>query len=189
MKYIVRWCVSAAVLLLLSSSAPVRANGPIWRNECIDCPAISFQIGDRGLALDAAGHPHVAYAGDALYYAHFDGATWHLEVIDAAPGILEALTYQTSAAIALDSQDRPHISYLNADHTALRYAQKTAAGWQAQTLETAAPGEEMAFESSIAIDRNDRPHIAYSNYGWLKYAFWTGDHWEIQSVDDSAWVE
>ena len=149
--------IALSLWVMLGLVTPIGAAGLIWGGDgCVDCPAVAFRIGDRSLALDAAGHPHVVYAGDALYYAHFDGAAWQVEVVDAAPGIRDALTYQPSAAIALDSQGRPHISYLNEENTALRYAHKTAAGWQTQTLDTAAPGEKMAFESSHRR-RSQRP--------------------------------
>ena len=47
----------------------------------------------------------------------------------------------------------------------------------------------MAYDSCIQLDRQGRPHIAFSNYGWLRYASWTGSRWEIQTVDNSAWIE
>ena len=71
----------------VGAGAPDQAPGLVWRSECVDCPVSVFQIGDRSLALDAAGHPHVVYAGDRLYYAHFDGTAWQVETVDEAPGI------------------------------------------------------------------------------------------------------
>jgi len=193
--------ITLTLLLLLSFSAPaaagpVGAAGPVWRSECVDCPVPVFQIGDRSLALDAAGWPHVVYAGDRLYYAHFDGTAWQIETVDEAPGLRDPVepAFQSSASLALDQNGLPHISYLNATSTALRYAHKTDAGggataWQIETIETAAPGQWMAYDSCIQLDRQGRPHIAFSNYGWLRYASWTGSRWEIQTVDNSAWIE
>jgi hypothetical protein len=44
--------------------------------------------------------------------------------------------------------------------------------------------------SSIAIDSNDHPHISYSDIGNgdLKYTYWNGSDWNIESVDTAGEV-
>jgi len=42
---------------------------------------------DRSLRLDTAGHPHIAYGEDHLYYAWHNGASWHYETVDDSSGV------------------------------------------------------------------------------------------------------
>jgi hypothetical protein len=39
------------------------------------------------------------------------------------------------------------------------------------------------------LDVQNRPHISYSDYGVLKYAYWSGSEWQIWIVDGSGWAE
>ena len=78
--------VALALLLgLLAAFSPkVTAQGqPLtWEITCVDCPHSFDKTTDRSLRLDAAGHPHIAYGGQSLYYAWFDGSDWQTEVVD-----------------------------------------------------------------------------------------------------------
>ncbi|MEA3396856.1 MAG: hypothetical protein U9R05_05285, partial [Chloroflexota bacterium] len=58
---------------------------PTWHSECVDCPPYIDNITQGSIALDSAGHPHVAYGGDNLYYAWHDGTGWQVEVADPSP--------------------------------------------------------------------------------------------------------
>lgn len=71
----------------------------------MDTPKEFRLNGERNLRLDSNDHPHAAYGGDHLYYAWHDGVSWHKEVVDATPGTGDYVS------LALDSRDRPHISY------------------------------------------------------------------------------
>ena len=78
---------SAAAAPPAENPSPVsRAQSPIWRNECIDCPKQYHVLGDHSLALDTRGHPHVVYASDLLYYARYTGSAWEIEELGLAPG-------------------------------------------------------------------------------------------------------
>jgi hypothetical protein len=167
------------------SAAP--ALSPVWHDECVDCPKIDFQVGDRALALDSAGLPHVVYGGDALYYARFDGASWHTEVIDAAPGIDDI--YESPASLALDAAGSPHVSYLSATSSALRYAHRTPQGWQVETVDSLPDGLVFNYDTALALDSAGHPLIAYPKNGLLYIAAWTGSQWDIQLVDATQKVE
>ena len=54
-----------------------------WMIERADAPKGAV-LGHRSLVLDHAGHPHIAYCGDFVYYAWQDGASWHRETVDDA---------------------------------------------------------------------------------------------------------
>lgn len=180
--------VALVMLGLVSMALFPGGAGWIWGgDQCVDCPATNFQIGDRSLALDAAGHPHVVYAGDALYYARFDGAAWHVETIDAAPG--SADIYPSPASLVLDAGGAAHASYLSATSTALKYARRTPQGWQVETVDSVPAGQVFNYDTALALDSAGRPCIAYAKEGWLYYATRTGSRWEIQLVDTAMKVE
>jgi hypothetical protein len=44
----------------------------------------SFSFPSCSFALDSSDRPHIAYGGDHLYYAYFDGTQWQYEVVDSA---------------------------------------------------------------------------------------------------------
>ena len=94
----------------------------------------------------------------------------------------------STISIALDSNDIPHIAYIeytNGEYRSLStnvtYASWNGSGWDIQTLDSGITG-------SLALDSFDNPHICYidstpaSN---LKYASWTGTNWDNQTVDSS----
>lgn len=158
----------------------VTHNWPLltWHPECVDCPPTIERITQGSIALDSAGHPHVAYGGDRLYHAWHDGTGWQVEVADP--------NFQVGAwaAIALDGDDHPHISYYNYDTGDLKYAHWDGSAWISETVDY-----EGGWDSHIAIDSNDRPHIAYRDAkGFsgtaLKYAHWDGSAWQIDTIED-----
>lgn len=119
---------------------------------------------DMAISVDASGRPHLSYMGpgETLKYAVRDGASWSIEVADAA----DAPTgWDTS--IDTDSQNRPHIAYwqvFNRGNTNdptrghLKYATKLASGqWSREYVDLTT----ISIEPSIAVDEQDRPRIAY----------------------------
>jgi hypothetical protein len=146
--------------------------------ERADAPRDFAWATDRSLTLDSSGRPHIAYGGDNLYHAWYDGSAWHSEVVDED---WEA-TVGFYAAIALDSADRPHISYYDSTNMDLRYARWTGSAWDVQTVD----GDRRVGQfTSLALDENDYPHISYRNAtsNTLEYARWTGSAWAIETVD------
>lgn len=159
-----------------------------WTQEVVD------GAGDAGstaaLALDRAGRPHIAYHRDAgdgtaamLAYARWDGSQWQLgKVADVA---LSA----RHISLALDSGDRPQISFYDTAAAALRFARWTGATWELITVDS---DGDVGAGCSLALDAADRVHISYYDYdstrGALRYATWdgvAGHSWERQVVDDA----
>jgi hypothetical protein len=99
-------------------------------------------------------------------------STWSIETVDVNGWF---------PSIALDSGDRPHISYV--EDLDLKYAKWTGSAWSIETLETDLAS--LFGDTSIAVDSSDRPHICYYNgvNRDLKYARWTGSAWSVETVD------
>jgi hypothetical protein len=151
------------------------------------------------LALDSHDRPHISYAtfdiGDAsLHYTHWTGSHWDTETVDEDPAV--------ATSLALDSHGYPHISYTTADLLgSLHYASRMGAGWIKRIVDP-----DAVSDCSLALDSHDRPHISYfvgtltglsdglasesddeidiTVTGMLKYAYWTGSAWDIETVDE-----
>jgi len=79
--------------------------------------------------------------------------TFHLETVDSTgdTGI--------GASIALDSQGRPHIAYIDRENHAIRYAVKTGASWAA--LPEPPPYADDRTGVTLVLDAADNPGIAH----------------------------
>jgi hypothetical protein len=102
--------------------------------------------------------------------------TWTLETVDAAADV------GVYTCIALDSHNRPHISYFDDLWKNLKYARWTGSTWSIEPVDTVG---DVGYGTSLALDSSDRPHISYTDWptGNLKYAQWTGSVWNIEVVD------
>jgi hypothetical protein len=135
-------------------------------------------MGQHSLRLDAAGRPRIAYGGDHLYYAWYDGAAWHTETADNAPSV------GRYASLALDAAGYPHISYYDLANKDLKYTRWTGTTWSTQTVDSAG---DVGQYTALALDAAGNPHIGYydNTNGHPKYAAWTGSAWTIQTVDSA----
>ncbi|MCD6291548.1 MAG: carboxypeptidase regulatory-like domain-containing protein, partial [Anaerolineae bacterium] len=153
-------------LVILSMAFPVEAQGG-WGTECVDCPKNFYNMTDRSLALDGAGHPHIAYGRDHLYHAYHDGTAWHYETVDASPGVGQY------TALTLDGSGYPYISYYDSTNGDLKYAYEDGTGWHIETVDS---GGGVGWYTSLVLDGSGYPHISYYNdtNGDLKYAYEDG---------------
>ncbi len=134
-----------------------------WQIMRVDAPHQFTGMRDRSLALDAAGRPHIAYGGDFLYDASYDGSAWHIEVVDPSRNV------GLDASLALDALDRPHISYLDYTHWDLKYTAFDGAAWRIETVDD---NGNVGEYNSLALDAQGWPRISYydETLGDLKYA-------------------
>jgi hypothetical protein len=106
--------------------------------------------------------------------------TWTLQTIDLSGDIL---LYNS---LVLDSAGNPHVSYYDSTIASIKYAQWNGSSWNIQTV---ASFDGFGGFNSLALDSAGNPHISFcytSSSGVniiLKYAYWTGSSWAIQSVD------
>ncbi|MFZ6026767.1 MAG: hypothetical protein ACOYYS_03545 [Chloroflexota bacterium] len=113
-----------------------------WETQQVTNTKLFSWMDDRSLRLDGAGNAHIAYGGDHLYYASYNGSTWSSEVVDNANGV------GLYASLALDSNNRPHISYYDAATGSLKYARNVGSGWEIYVLDTPAMANAYEFAES-----------------------------------------
>ncbi|HHH40664.1 MAG TPA: carboxypeptidase regulatory-like domain-containing protein, partial [Chloroflexi bacterium] len=154
------------------------ASKRVWTVQTVDAPKYFADMTDRSLALDGNVHPHIAYGGDHLYYAYYDGSTWHREMVDASAGVGSHAAIAVTGTTAITV----HISYYDAVNGDLKYARRDAGGrWITQTVDY---NGNVGRYTSIALDRQGRPHISYydvTNKN-LKYAYWDGNQWHEETA-------
>jgi PKD repeat protein len=103
---------------------------------------------------------------------------WQIETVDSVG------TVGWDTSMALDDQDRPHISYRYGDaYGDLRCAWYDGSAWHIETVDD--DGITGKY-TSLALDAAGRPHISYVRdyvVNALKYAYYDGASWQIEIVD------
>jgi hypothetical protein len=150
--------------------------------ERVDAPP-QPALGHRSLVLDSADHPHLAYCDDFLYYAWYDGTFWQKETVD------DTTRVGRDCALALDAAGRPHISYIDKEAQALKYARYDGIAWYITTVDREHGEDRGFYYTSLALDTVGRPHLSYSGggrYRDLKYAHFDGSAWLTATVDSTG---
>lgn len=145
------------------------------------------------IALDRTDKPHISYYDGSsfggahdLKYSHHTGTQWATVLVDANGQV------GRGGSIALDSRDRPHISYYDETTTQLKHAHFDGVTWKVTTLDDV---EFIGFGSrtAIAVDSSNKIHIVYSAYhdqngswsGQLRYALFNGTQWTVSTLDEA----
>ncbi len=107
-------------------------------------------------------------------------STWTVHTVDAP-------TAGRGAAMVLDSQDRPHVSYFDESPTALKYAVLSGTTWLMQVVDTSA---SVVGESSLQLDSIGQPHIAYfdilSDARRIRHATLVGSVWVTTTIEPAS---
>ena len=100
--------------------------------------------------------------------------SWHFETVDP--------DCQDNTSLALDSNDRPHISYFP---SFLAHSFFDGISWIKETVDDVGT---TGWQSSIAVDSSDNIHISYHNVTGedLKYAYFDGATWTKTTVDSAG---
>ncbi|MDP7373371.1 MAG: putative Ig domain-containing protein, partial [Candidatus Poseidoniaceae archaeon] len=124
----------------------------------------------NSIAIDSSGFRHVAYysgqiGGGQYYnlmYATDTSGSWVRYTVDNSVNVGQY------TSIALDSNDKVHISYFDDTNTDLKYATNAGGAWATVSVDTSSVGKY----TSIAVDSNDAVHISYydTSFRDLKYA-------------------
>ena len=150
-----------------------------WHTETIDV------LGGRSvsLKLDSTGHPHVAYQRDGLRYARRGDDGWLLGTV-----VEGNWTTGSGAALVLDSDDQPKISYNSMPVIVpgacgnLYFASMESSGWVTTTIDYCAGG------TSLVAATSDQLHAAY-RFGiipedtGLRLATRVDDIWSFETVE------
>ena len=165
-----------------------------WFYETVD-DSSSYAGWGSSIAVDREGNPHISYlvqeqgffSPPTLKYARWTRFGWEKEtlarnLVGHNDGKFWAVNVQDGAitSIALDSQDHPHISYIDANHdparsmtcsgeVCTRNYQLMHTSWNGTAWNTEPVDQEYnpgsytrhGLYSSIAIDPRDLPHISY----------------------------
>jgi hypothetical protein len=137
-----------------------------WSIQILD----SYSYYPISLALDSQGFPHIAYGYGSVKYCYWDGASWVFETVDNG----------RTPCLTLDSQDNPHLSYIDSSTYALEYAHKTGDSWEITNFDNAHSDENAV---SLALDTQDHPHICFYDYVLNKLRYlWYGEPFDVISL-------
>lgn len=134
------------------------------------------------IAVDSNGRPHIAYGGNHLYYAYYDGSIWRYETIDSSSKVGQY------ASIAIDKSGKAHISYYDDHNHALKYATNASGSWEIITVDDK-NDRFIGRYTSIALDTSNNIHISYHYttgefWSGLKYANNTSNSWTITTIEE-----
>jgi hypothetical protein len=179
--------------LLISASLGVSANQSTavpasqteidWQTEFVEMPEEFKNMTDRSLRVDGEGHAHIVFGGDQLNYTWYNGKEWNHTVVDNAPKVGQY------AAVALDSDENPHISYYDETNGSLKYAYRNGTQWVIQTIDSGGDvGQYTSIDIHESDENGDLPRISYydiTNTN-LKNAYFTGTQWVIETIDNAG---
>jgi hypothetical protein len=170
------------LLILTIFVTTVNAAQVTWTIVTVD---VANHVGEYcSIKIDSNNHIHIAYYDDYwkdLKYALStdDGHTWSIGPVDTGDG----QSVGKFCSLALDSYNRPHISYFDETNYYLKYAKWTGSTWSLTTIDNLSGGY-----TSIVLDNLNNPHISYYDYDLarLKYAYWNGTTWLTKTVDSPS---
>src|SRR3972149_9859255 len=165
------------IIVLLHILFSTIGNAQVWTIEKADAPKFFTQVYPRSIAIDKDNRLHAAYGGDHLYYAYFDGVKWQHETLDNYPGVGEF------ASIAMDSNNKVHISYYDSTFRILKYATNATGTWATYVIDNK---QFVGYGTSIALDSNNSVHIGYYGDKDLRYATNASGSWVISIVDNAG---
>jgi hypothetical protein len=95
------------------------------------------------------------YTNYDLKYATNASGSWVSQPVDTAGDV------GRYTSIAIDGNNKAHISYWDYTNYELKYATNASGPWVSQPVDTAG---DVGRDNSIAIDSQDKAHISYWDY-------------------------
>ena len=140
-----------------------------------------FWIANDAIRITPEGKIWTVFGPDNLWVSEESAAGWVLHRVDEQPGSAKEIS------MTLDTQDRPHILYLDDYRNKIKYAELTDLGWRTETIDDLAVSYG-ASSTVAAIESGDDGSI------WMLYSIWdeTGSHpvWSLLLChkENNDWV-
>ena len=164
-------------------------SGDRWQVRTVDGQNQSGKF--NYLLTDAKNNLHLAYANvgamtAGMRYSFWDGKMWSNEIVEDASMLPQSYLGQ-SAAMAVDGDGNPHLTYVNASPPSVRYAVRQNGRWKVQLVDNVA-AIGYPDRNSIAVDSEGHPYISYydAGAGALKLARRLGSRWQIEIIDNNG---
>jgi hypothetical protein len=158
----------------------------------------SGDVGQASSAVVIDGGPMVFYSdsstGSLRAAWRADGSTgsWRFETLDGPSSTLFGHTadHVGSAISAVVVGGEPQVFYYDASAASLRWARRTAAGWQLETID--GPGSALyqhtwhhvgSSVSAVVVDGAPRVYYYDSTAGALHAAWWEDSRWFFLTID------
>ncbi|MBN2002774.1 MAG: hypothetical protein JXA21_05405 [Anaerolineae bacterium] len=167
----------SACNLFACTSHYTRYTGHEW--TMVELPFLAANVVVR---VNATGTPHISYGivGQPgvrqLDYAYRNESEW----------VTHTLAYEiedTSSCLQLDREGNPHISYLGP--SGLIYTYQTGREWRSWLVDDT---WEVDVGYALALDKDGNAHLSYHESGEdkLRYAFWDGQRWTVQTIETAG---
>ncbi len=154
-------------------------NGTTWSSSTVH---YGYPMVELSLDVDSKGIPHVSYRSyysPDLYYSYWNGTGWQESVVDSYGDVGHF------NQIRLDSNDHPHIVYMNKTSRPfkLKMASWNGTSWSISDIFTS-NGVEYPVHS-FELDSNDVPHVAFRGNGYrsIKYLTRNSSGWFEFTLD------
>jgi hypothetical protein len=127
--------------------------------------------------LDSANRSHISFSysdgsAEDLAYANNVAGAWLVTPIDTT------LSTGMENDIAIDGNDRSHISHWQWSGGELKYSTNTTGDWVTEVIDRASWAR-----TSIALDNDSHAHVVYTGLGAVKYASNAGGAWGVAVID------
>ncbi|MCK5116831.1 MAG: T9SS type A sorting domain-containing protein [Candidatus Aegiribacteria sp.] len=146
-----------------------------WQSEELEYPGT---VRHTSLALDGEGSPHIAFGidwGYILAYAYRSGSVWDIEILESGNNT------GWFVSLKLDADDNPHISYARRSPDLLMYASMDETdAWSFQVIDSLS---DECMNTSLTLSGEGVPHISYNAGNEVRYSYWTGSGWHIETLD------
>ena len=149
-----------------------------WQTSVID-QSLSSYYNPHSVSSGSDSKVHACYQWNGLltYVTDISGS-W---VFDPIAGTENG----TKCRIAVDSNDKVHLSYIDSVSEELMYVTNASGSWSIASVDMSTDNS-----SQIVVDTNDKVHIAYkgdAGSASIKYASNVTGSWTIETID-SVWI-
>jgi hypothetical protein len=159
----------------------------VWQSSTIQSGNVNDC--DAPLALDSKGNVHVSYSsgiGDLMYATNASGP-WATSLIE--PETWTGLVGNIS--LAVDSNDKVHITYFHFVNFDLKYATNASGNWNTSVIINGYNGGQLpAYYTSIAADKDNYLHAVYYDEtdDTIKYVTNKTGGWAYSTIDNIGYA-